>query len=62
MSAGEALASVIALSALYSVLMVVEFGLLLKFIRAGAEPFEEPPDPTLGGDDDDRDRPMAFAY
>ncbi len=61
-SAGEALASVIALSALYSVLMVVEFGLLLKFIRAGAEPFEEPPDPTLGGDDDDRDRPMAFAY
>ena len=34
-SAGEALHLLIALTALYGVLMVVEFGLLLKLIRAG---------------------------
>jgi cytochrome d ubiquinol oxidase subunit I len=59
-SVGEALASILTLSAIYTVLMVVEVGLLAMTIRSGAEPFEEPPDP--GSTDDDADRPLAFAY
>jgi cytochrome d ubiquinol oxidase subunit I len=59
-SVGEALASILTLSAIYTVLMVVEVGLLAMTIRGGAEPFEEPPDP--GASDDDADRPLAFAY
>jgi len=32
-------------------------------IKKGAEPFQEPPDPSLRGrSDDDEDRPLAFAY
>jgi cytochrome d ubiquinol oxidase subunit I len=56
----EAWISVITLTLLYAVLAVVEIGLLIRFVRKGADPFEEPPDPSLGGDDEDR--PMAFAY
>ena len=33
----------------------------MRVVKRGADPFEEPPDPTLGGSDDD-DRPLAFAY
>ena len=58
-SVGEALTSVLTLTALYAVLGVVEVGLLLKYIRAGADPFVEPPDPRLG---EQSDEPLAFAY
>ncbi len=39
---------------------MVELGLLIKYTKRGAEPFEEPPEVPVGGADDDR--PMAFAY
>ena len=42
------------------VLAVIEMGLIIKYVKRGAEPFEEPPNVPLGGHDDDR--PMAFAY
>jgi cytochrome d ubiquinol oxidase subunit I len=58
-STGAALTSVIALTLVYAVLMVVETGLILKYVVAGAPPFSEPPDP---GHDADQDRPLAFAY
>jgi cytochrome d ubiquinol oxidase subunit I len=59
-SSTEAAISIIALVVVYLVLIVIEVGLMLRAIRAGADPFEEPPDPTLGGPDEDR--PLAFAY
>jgi cytochrome d ubiquinol oxidase subunit I len=58
-SVGEALTSVIVLTLLYAVLAVIEVGLMVKYIRAGAEPFVEPPDPKLGQPSDE---PLAFAY
>jgi cytochrome d ubiquinol oxidase subunit I len=58
-SVGEALTSVIVLTLLYAVLAVIEVGLMVKYIRAGAEPFVEPPDPKLG---EQSDEPLAFAY
>ena len=58
-STGEALTSLIALTLIYLVLAVVEVGLLLKFIRAGADPFVEPPDPSLR---EQSDEPLTFAY
>ena len=45
---------------LYAVLAVVEVALLAKYIKRGADPFEEPPDVPVGGSDEDA--PMAFAY
>ncbi len=59
-STTEAWISVISLVAIYGVLMVVEVGLMLRAIRVGAEPFEEPPDPSSAESSDDR--PLAFAY
>ncbi|MDP3969384.1 MAG: cytochrome ubiquinol oxidase subunit I [Nocardioides sp.] len=59
-SVTEALISVIVLTVLYAVLAVVEVGLLAKFVKAGPEPFTEPPDP--GSPDHDRDAPLTFAY
>lgn len=59
-SVTEALISIISLTLLYAVLAVVEIGLLWKFIKKGADPFEEPPDPRLRGADDDQ--PLTFAY
>ena len=56
----EAWFSLIALTVLYGVLAVIEVGLLVKYIKLGAEPFAEPPDVPLGGHDDDK--PLAFAY
>ncbi|QCX27771.1 cytochrome ubiquinol oxidase subunit I [Nocardioides jishulii] len=56
----EAATSLIVLTLLYAVLAVVEVALLVKYVKIGAEPFAEPPDVPLGGNDDDR--PMAFAY
>jgi cytochrome d ubiquinol oxidase subunit I len=41
------------------VLAVIEVGLMVKYIRAGAEPFVKPPDPKLG---EQYDEPLAFAY
>ncbi|GAB2445086.1 cytochrome ubiquinol oxidase subunit I [Nocardioides hungaricus] len=61
-SVAEAWISVVSLTLLYGVLAVIEVGLLLRVIKKGAEPFQEPPDPTLRGSDDDEDRPLAFAY
>ena len=61
-SVAEAWMSVISLTLLYAVLAVIEIGLIVRFVKKGADPFEEPPDPTLGGSDDDQDRPLAFAY
>ena len=48
------------LTLLYAVLAVVEVGLLAKYIKRGADPFEEPPDVPMGGSDEDA--PLAFAY
>lgn len=56
----EAWISIIGLTALYAVLAVVEVGLLLHFIKKGADPFVEPPDPKWR--DADRDEPLTFAY
>jgi cytochrome d ubiquinol oxidase subunit I len=58
-SVGEAWTSVITLTLVYAVLMVVEVGLMLRFIRKGADPFEEPPTPRLG---EQTDEPLTFAY
>jgi len=59
-STTEAWISVLSLAGIYAVLMVVEVGLILRTVRAGADPFEEPPDPSSG--DSSEDRPLAFAY
>jgi cytochrome d ubiquinol oxidase subunit I len=59
-SGGEVLTSLITFTLLYGVLAVIEIGLLLHFIRRGADPFAEPPDP--GREDHDADAPLAFAY
>ena len=58
-SAGEVLTSLITYTLLYGVLAVIEIGLMLHYVRLGADPFEEPPDPKLGETDD---KPLAFAY
>ncbi len=58
-STGEALTSLIALTLIYLVLAVVEVGLILKYVRAGADPFVEPPDPSLR---EQSDEPLTFAY
>ena len=60
LSVPEAWIGLISLTLLYAVLMVVEIGLLWKYIKLGAEPFEEPPNVPVGGSDEDS--PMAFAY
>ena len=58
----EAWISLVSLTLLYGVLAVIEVGLILRTVKKGADPFQEPPDPTLRGSDDDQDRPLAFAY
>ena len=57
----EAATSLLVLTVLYAVLAVIELGLLVKYIRKGADPFVEPPDPSLKGPQDD-DQPLTFAY
>ncbi|BAL90166.1 putative cytochrome bd ubiquinol oxidase subunit I [Actinoplanes missouriensis 431] len=54
-SAGEAATGLIVLTVLYGVLAVIEFGLFLKYAKAGAP---EIPAPTT----DEADKPLAFAY
>ena len=58
----EAATSLIVLTLLYAVLAVIEVGLLLTYIKRGADPFEEPPTVPIGGSEADRDAPMTFAY
>ena len=58
-SATEMLVSLLTLTALYGVLAVVELKLLLGAIARGADPYVEP---VLRDDDNDPDRPLAFAY
>ena len=57
----EAATSLIVLTLLYAVLAIIELGLLVTYIRKGADPFAEPPDPSLTGPQDD-DQPLTFAY
>ncbi len=54
--------SLSSLTLLYAVLAVVEVGLLLRYIKRGADDFVEPPSPTWRQDPDDADRPLNFAY
>jgi cytochrome d ubiquinol oxidase subunit I len=56
-SAGEVWTSLIAFTLLYGVLAVIEIGLVLRTIRAGA-PEVEPPGPDVDSDS----RPLAYAY
>jgi cytochrome d ubiquinol oxidase subunit I len=59
-SVTEAWISIGSLTAVYAVLAVIEFGLMWRYVKAGAPPFEEPP--THNDTDTDADAPMAFAY
>lgn len=59
-SATEAWISILSLVLLYGVLAVIEIGLIMRVVKKGADPFQEPPDPSGGTDDEDR--PLAFAY
>jgi cytochrome d ubiquinol oxidase subunit I len=69
-SPAEAWISVTSLTLLYAVLAVVELGLLVRFVKRGADPFVEPPSPGWrqdrdappGADDDTDNRPLDFAY
>lgn len=54
-SGGEALTSLVLLTAVYGVLAVIEVGLLLRYIKAGAEPLPPPREPSA-------DQPLSFAY
>ena len=55
-TAAEAAATLIGFTIVYGVLAVIEFKLLLTYIRAGLPQIEPPPS------DDDLDAPLAFAY
>jgi cytochrome d ubiquinol oxidase subunit I len=57
-SVGEVLTSMVVFTLLYGALAVVEVKLFLHYVRKGAEPFEQPPDPS----ERDEDAPLAFAY
>jgi cytochrome d ubiquinol oxidase subunit I len=56
-TAGEALTSVITLTAVYAVLAVIEVFLMVRYVRAGVAPVM-PPEPT----DDESDDVLSFAY
>ncbi|GAA0575358.1 cytochrome ubiquinol oxidase subunit I [Actinomadura livida] len=60
-SAGSMLISVVALTALYGVLMVIEAGLMIRYAKAGP-PSEDEVLPPDSADDDDSERSLAFAY
>ncbi|OON79218.1 cytochrome ubiquinol oxidase subunit I [Streptomyces tsukubensis] len=74
-SQGEVLASLIVFTLLYAVLAVIEFKLLVKYVKAGPPELTEAdlnPPTRIGGrpgggsaeasESDDADRPMAFSY
>ncbi len=54
-SQAEAMTSLILLTAVYAVLAVIELGLLLRYIKAGADPVPPRSEPST-------DQPLAFAY
>jgi cytochrome d ubiquinol oxidase subunit I len=58
-SPGQALASLVVLTALYAVLAVVEIGLMLRYAKAGP-PVLEPA--GSGGDENDPSTRLSFAY
>ncbi len=58
-SAGEVWVSLIAFTLIYLVLAIVEIGLTIKYAKEGAEPYVEPPNPSLR---EQSDEPMTFAY
>ncbi|MEO7752491.1 MAG: cytochrome ubiquinol oxidase subunit I [Terracoccus sp.] len=57
-STGEVITSMTVLTLLYGALAVVEIKLFLHYVRKGAEPFEQPQDPS----ERDEDAPLVFAY
>jgi len=57
-STAEVVTSLSVFTLLYGALAVIEIGLILRFVRKGADPFEEP----QLRDDTDLDRPLAHAY
>jgi cytochrome d ubiquinol oxidase subunit I len=57
-AAGEVLTSLVVFTLLYGVLAVIETKLMLRYIAAGADEFEQPVDPA----DRDQDAPLVFAY
>lgn len=64
-SQAEVLTSMIAFTLLYAVLAVIEFKLLVKYVKAGPPELTEAdlnPPTRIGGHDRDADRPMAFSY
>ncbi|GAA4698885.1 cytochrome ubiquinol oxidase subunit I [Nocardioides nanhaiensis] len=58
-SVTEATISLLSLTAIYAALAVVEVGLILRAVRAGAPAL---PEPGPGGGSRDDDAPLAFAY
>ncbi|MEP9381704.1 cytochrome ubiquinol oxidase subunit I [Nocardioides sp. KR10-350] len=61
-SAAEVWISLVGFTLVYLVLAVVEVGLLVRFVKKGADPFVEPPTPKWRESDEDRDKPLTFAY
>ena len=74
-SAAEVWTSLISLGVLYGVLAVIEFGLIVRFARAGVTEGDTTPTPGIGGgsshrdgdeppraDDDASDDVLQFAY
>ncbi|WP_340538213.1 cytochrome ubiquinol oxidase subunit I [Nocardioides sp. GXZ039] len=59
-STTEAWISLLSLVGLYTILGIIEVGLMIRAVKKGADPFVEPPDP--GKDDKDDDAPLTFAY
>ena len=57
-SVGEVVTSMVVFTLLYGALAVVEIKLFLHYVRKGAEPFEQPQDPS----ERDEDAPLVFAY
>ncbi len=57
-STGEVITSMTVLTLLYGALAVVEIKLFLHYVHKGAEPFEQPEDPS----ERDEDAPLVFAY
>ena len=54
-SAGEVITSMVVYTLLYGILAVVEIKLFLTYVRRGAEPFEEPQQPS----ERDEDAPLV---
>jgi cytochrome d ubiquinol oxidase subunit I len=57
-SIGEVITSMVVFTLLYGALAVVEIKLFLHYVRRGADPFEQPQEPS----ERDEDAPLVFAY